>query len=261
VNFALLTCRRRWVAIAALLVVAVGLASRSRSVPLPELVRAYAGDTLWAVLVFLLLAFLRPKARVLWLAGIALAIAFCVEFLQLYQAPWLNTIRGTLPGRLVLGQGFLFSDLICYTFGIAAAAIVYQAFTERGARDLNTISCAAFLILITVAVFAANSGQVSQLFWFADKVPGKDKTGHFLLMGGLAFFAVLAIAPRLKMPIGKSTLVVLVTLSVLIATEEGSQYFISTRSFSIADLVCSLAGVAILGGVAWFIVSRPKASV
>jgi len=27
-------------------------------------------------------------------------------------------VRGTLPGRLVLGAGFLWSDLVCYTAGV-----------------------------------------------------------------------------------------------------------------------------------------------
>lgn len=114
--------RRGWIAALALAVILVGLGSRSEGLPLPAWVARYAGDTLWAVLVFLLLACLMPRRPTLTLAGAALLIAFGVELLQLYQTPWLDAIRSTLPGRLVLGQGFLFSDLVCYSVGVAAAA-------------------------------------------------------------------------------------------------------------------------------------------
>jgi len=51
--------------------------------------------------------------------GIAVAIAFLVEFSQLYHAPWIDSIRHTWLGGLVLGFGFLWTDLVCYTAGIA----------------------------------------------------------------------------------------------------------------------------------------------
>jgi hypothetical protein len=101
----------------AVLVLGLGLASRSRALPWPPFFAAYAGDTLWALLVFLLLRFLAPTRPVLHVAGAALAFSFAVELSQLYQAPWLNAVRRTLPGRLVLGAGFLWSDLVCYTAG------------------------------------------------------------------------------------------------------------------------------------------------
>ncbi|MCU0551228.1 MAG: DUF2809 domain-containing protein [Leptolyngbya sp. Prado105] len=40
-----------------------------------------------------------------------------VEFLQLYQPAWLQVIRATLPGRLVLGNTFLWSDFPPYAIG------------------------------------------------------------------------------------------------------------------------------------------------
>ena len=40
-----------------------------------------------------------------------------IEFSQLYQENWIIEIRNTTLGHLVLGQGFLWSDLLAYTFG------------------------------------------------------------------------------------------------------------------------------------------------
>lgn len=102
----------------AVLVLALGLASRSKSIPWPAFFAEYAGDTLWALLVFLLLRFLAPARPVVHIAGAALAFSYAVEVSQLYSAPWLDALRRTLPGRLVLGAGFLWSDLVCYTVGV-----------------------------------------------------------------------------------------------------------------------------------------------
>lgn len=102
-----------------LAVIAAGLASRSaRASILPEFVTAYAGDTLWALMVFLILGFLLPGARILPLAGAALGIAFAVEFSQLCEAGWLSRIRETRLGALVLGKGWVGTDLLCYTAGV-----------------------------------------------------------------------------------------------------------------------------------------------
>lgn len=141
---------RLWLAATAALVTAAGLASRSGSIPLPDFVETYAGDTLWAVLVFLVLAFAFPTRRVAILAGVAFAISLSVELLQLYQAPWLNEIRGTLPGRLLLGQGFLFSDLLCYALGIAVASIVYCIATRSGAKEIGIIAAGTLITCLAI---------------------------------------------------------------------------------------------------------------
>ena len=108
----------------ALATVALGLASRRFAPALPDVVAAYAGDTLWAAMVFWLLAIAAPRAGTGRLAVAALAIAVAVEASQLHRAPWLDAIRATRLGALALGQGFLWSDLACYAAGVALAAAV-----------------------------------------------------------------------------------------------------------------------------------------
>jgi len=85
-------------------------------------VARYAGDTLWAAMVFWLLAIVWPRARTRGLAIGALGIALGVEVSQLYHAGWIDAIRQTRLGALVLGSGFLWSDLACYTVGVGVAA-------------------------------------------------------------------------------------------------------------------------------------------
>ncbi|MGI9239813.1 MAG: DUF2809 domain-containing protein, partial [Verrucomicrobiales bacterium] len=113
-----------------------------------------AGDTLWAVLVFLVLAFAFPTRRAPALAAIAFAISLSVELLQLYQSPWLNGVRDTLPGRLLLGQGFLFSDLLCYAIGIAVASISYSIATRSGAKEIAIIAAGTLIACIGIAATA-----------------------------------------------------------------------------------------------------------
>lgn len=110
---------------------ALGLASRSKGVVLPSFFAAYAGDTLWALLVFWLVRFLKPTALTWQSACFALAFAFCIEFSQLYQAPWINAIRASTLGGLVLGFGFLFSDLVCYTVGVGVGYLLEKLLLKR----------------------------------------------------------------------------------------------------------------------------------
>lgn len=100
------------------IVIGLGLASRSGSPLLPELVATYAGDILWALLVFLLLGFLIPSQQTAKIGAIALLFSFSIEVSQLYHAPWIDAIRQTRLGGLVLGYGFLWSDLLSYSIGI-----------------------------------------------------------------------------------------------------------------------------------------------
>lgn len=102
----------------AMVVVALGLASRRYGSHLPPFLAEYAGDTLWALLVFLGVSALRPRAPLLHRGATALGFAVVVEVSQLYHAPWIDAIRATRIGGLVLGFGFLWTDLVCYGAGV-----------------------------------------------------------------------------------------------------------------------------------------------
>jgi hypothetical protein len=109
--------------------IAAGLASRRYPAWQPAFVARYAGDTLWAAMVFWSLALVRPRGRTHILSAAALGIAVADEISQLYKSPWIDHLRATSVGALALGQGFLWSDLWCYAAGVALAAAV-----DRGLR-------------------------------------------------------------------------------------------------------------------------------
>ena len=114
-----------------LLVIAAGLGSRRYGDALPEFVAANAGDLLWTVAVYLTLAILAPTWSPVKLGLSALAISFAVEFSQLIDVDWLNAVRKTLPGHLLLGTGFLGIDLLRYLAGAVIATLLDECFTRR----------------------------------------------------------------------------------------------------------------------------------
>jgi hypothetical protein len=113
-----------------LTVVAAGLLWRSGVIPLPQWLSNNGGDALWALMVFVGFGFLLPRASTMMVALLALTFAWGVEFSQLYHTPWIDAIRATIPGRLVLGTTFAWPDLPAYAVGIALGAWV-----ERRWRD------------------------------------------------------------------------------------------------------------------------------
>jgi len=110
------------------IIIFLGLASRKLGEYLPGFVAEYAGDTLWAAMVYYGLRFLFPATNILKTMIFALLFSYAIEISQLYQAEWINNIRNTTIGALVLGHGFLWSDLVCYTAGIGISAIADFAF-------------------------------------------------------------------------------------------------------------------------------------
>lgn len=104
----------------------LGLGSRRFADHLPTLVAQYAGDVLWASMVFWWGTLFFRDARTSRLAAGAFAVCVLVELSQLYQAPWINALRKNTLGALVLGQGFLWSDLACYALGVLLAALLYH---------------------------------------------------------------------------------------------------------------------------------------
>ena len=120
-------------------VVPLGLASRRYAAFLPEFIATYAGDTLWAVMAFLIFGVLFPRWSTARVATAALVLSYADEISQLYHAPWIDKVRGIWLGGLILGFGFLWSDILCYTIGVmlGAAAEVVSYKSLNSGRDSN----------------------------------------------------------------------------------------------------------------------------
>jgi glycopeptide antibiotics resistance protein len=112
---------RRTYFLAVVITILLGLASRKFSHLLFSFLAENAGDVLWAMMVYFGVRFLFLKKNMLTAIFLSFLFSFGIEFSQLYQEDWINQIRGTILGALILGKGFLTVDLIRYTTGIVIA--------------------------------------------------------------------------------------------------------------------------------------------
>jgi hypothetical protein len=119
-------------------VIFLGLGSRRLGSRLPGVLAAYAGDTLWALAAFLGIGLLLPRASTRRVALLAMSFSVLVEVSQLYKAPWIDSIRRTRLGGLVLGYDFVWSDLACYAAGILLGLVIERAaLHERPASGMD----------------------------------------------------------------------------------------------------------------------------
>ena len=106
-----------------IIVMILGLLSRKIE-NLPEIISSYSGDILWALMVFLIIAFIFNKKSTIFTISWVIIFSYSIEISQLYHAPWIDAIRNTTLGSLILGFGFLWSDLVCYTIGILIGIVI-----------------------------------------------------------------------------------------------------------------------------------------
>lgn len=107
--------------IALILTMLLGLSSRIYSQNLPSFIVEHAGDFLWAMMVYFGFRFIITHQKLYLAFLLSLLFSLGIEFSQLYQAEWINRIRASLLGGLVLGKGYLSIDLLRYTVGICSA--------------------------------------------------------------------------------------------------------------------------------------------
>jgi hypothetical protein len=110
---------------------ATGLLWRSGFIPMPQWLSNNGGDALWALMVFVGFGFLLPRASTLKVALLALTFSWGVELSQLYHAPWIDAVRASFPGRLVLGTTFNWPDLPAYAVGIVLGALAEWRWRAR----------------------------------------------------------------------------------------------------------------------------------
>ena len=113
-----------------LCLIALGLPSRISPEHFPRWYVLYAGDFLWAALVFFLYCLIF-NLKTKYAAAAAAITACLIEFSQLFHPVWLEQLRSIKVFSLALGFGFLWTDLIAYAFGIVAAASIDLLIVRR----------------------------------------------------------------------------------------------------------------------------------
>ena len=111
--------------------------------------------------------------------------------------------------------------------------------------------CGWLLSVVWLSVMASQRSKL--LLGVVERLPGRDKTAHFLVMGGVAFGAVLALSGRRVAGVTFTPTGALCLAVAIVIAEETLQRWTPYRSFSLEDMAYSLAGVACFGalGIAW----------
>jgi hypothetical protein len=109
-----------------IVLIPIGLYSRHISW-LPDEV----GDALWAMMVFCFWRIILVRKGLPLVALISLVHSYLVEFSQLICWPWLVSFRSTFIGHMMLGQGFLWIDLLAFLIGISLIYWVFYAIEKR----------------------------------------------------------------------------------------------------------------------------------
>ncbi|MCU4188368.1 DUF2809 domain-containing protein [Flavobacterium sp. HXWNR29] len=115
-----------------LFVLILGILSRKISdIPL------FIGDVLYAVLIYFGLRFLLINLKTYKTFLLCLLFCFSIEILQLVQIDWLIAIRKTTLGHYILGEGFLWLDLLCYVIGALITFLIDWKFIKT--QNLNSL--------------------------------------------------------------------------------------------------------------------------
>lgn len=119
---------RRWaLAAAGAVVIAMGLSVRGL---VGGTVGKVAGDALYAILLYLVVAFAAPRLRVATVGALAFAGCAAIEAFQLTGLPASWSVR-LPPVRLLLGTTFSWPDLAYYLLGVLVAMSVDQPLARR----------------------------------------------------------------------------------------------------------------------------------
>lgn len=89
------------------------------------------GDALWAMMVFCLWRIVLQNKKLPLVAITSLAHCYLVEFSQMITWRWLVSFRQTFIGHMMLGQGFLWIDLLAYSIGIIVIYMIFSKIEEQ----------------------------------------------------------------------------------------------------------------------------------
>ena len=84
----------------------------------------FIGDVLYAIMIYFVCRILFIRSNSFKKIIFPLLFCYIIEIQQLYQSDWIVAIRNSTLGNYTLGEGFLWSDLVCYTFGVLVAYFI-----------------------------------------------------------------------------------------------------------------------------------------
>lgn len=97
-----------------------------------------SGDALWGMMIAWGVGTLLPYVGVAARAMLAYGVCLVVETSQLIHVPWLDAVRATKLGHLVLGSDFDGRDLLAYAVGVLVAVALEYLLRDLSADEGTT---------------------------------------------------------------------------------------------------------------------------
>lgn len=85
---------------------------------LPYCINIWIGDFIWAVMLYFACTTIFTTQTISWRIVVMLVFCITIECSQMWHTEWLDAFRSTTFGGLLLGHGFLWSDIAADIAGI-----------------------------------------------------------------------------------------------------------------------------------------------
>lgn len=116
--------QNRWLLVALVAVVPLGFYTKLYSGPWEHWVNNSLGGVFYVIFWSLLLSLLLPEVR-RWKVIILIFLITCsLEFMQLWHPPFLERVRSTFLGATLIGNSFVWLDLLHYLLGSLVSVVL-----------------------------------------------------------------------------------------------------------------------------------------
>ena len=114
-----------------ILLIPIGLSTKFYRGVFEDWVHLYAGDIFYPMFWYVLLRMLWGNTSRFWCAVLVLSFCTLIEVSQLWKPSFLQVLRQTFVGAVILGSGFDWLDLVYYVAGIGLAVGIEQWITSK----------------------------------------------------------------------------------------------------------------------------------
>jgi hypothetical protein len=113
------------------LLIPIGILSKFYQGIFQDWINNSLGGILYVIAWIAFILLIKPRLNPKWVAVLVFLATAFLEILQLWHPPFLEVIRSTLIGRLLLGTTFVLSDFIYYAIGCILSGWIFTALKSR----------------------------------------------------------------------------------------------------------------------------------
>lgn len=126
---------RKWILLAILILIPIGLLTKRYTGPGMIWVNYSLGGVIYVIFWSLVVSLFYKHPRVWQPAAWVFLVTCILESLQLWHPAWLEKIRQTFLGRAMLGTSFAWLDFVHYMIGSVLAVVLLALFRSPEKRQ------------------------------------------------------------------------------------------------------------------------------